>query len=391
MWLFKSLWDLVLVIELLKREEPSESSLADRIRRFFDRSEQRRFREELIDLASSQPGDKKLVRKVIDLVDTFEVTVSDPSDSASINLKGSTKPDETSAQRTLVLIDYVVKNLRESLKRPYYILIDDLDYNWQDTAIQRAFVQALFESLRKLNHSDRLKFCVSLREVIYNSLQLQDRDKYREWIVDVAWSMEDVRAMIVKRVAFVLNCGERNVYGKVFPSNSFQRMYRFTNGFPREMIRLTALSLIKSIEREEKQVSQESMKEAMVAFSNEKLEDAASEWNYRYPRLDIIVKMLRISRREFQVKELEETCLALDEAIEKDGQLRSTLAWLRPLLEDPREVAVVLLRSRVLMSKQSRQALPKMRESVFLHELSIESWLALHPMFIPAVLDVIPD
>src|SRR5262249_12464438 len=144
---------------------------------------------------------------------------------------------------TLGLINSVAKHVNEHLRHTYYITIDDLDLHWTDTPIQNSFLAALFLSLKNFSKPPHLKCLVSMREQIFRSLPLQDRDKFHDWICHVEWGMLDVKEMLTERINKRLGIERSLIWGSVFPAAAFERMWEHTCGRPRELIRLASLCI----------------------------------------------------------------------------------------------------------------------------------------------------
>ncbi len=164
-WLFKTLWDYVLAVEILRRELPDLPTFLVNI---FGGKQKKQARK-LLELSLDDDGTQRtLTQRILELIREVEMTGS----AEGLNLSAKVILDKTAAgpQHLTLLsqINQVAKGLSSQIKHDYFILIDDLDLHWNDSDIQNAFIAALFMSLRKLNKPP-LRFLVAIRDDIYYS------------------------------------------------------------------------------------------------------------------------------------------------------------------------------------------------------------------------------
>ena len=239
-WLFKTLWDYALSLEVLKREYPDSSEMGDWLLSFF----RGRYEKEARKLVSiSQRHKVSLTDRILQLVDEIQFSGEQGGTTATGGVK--LRPANTGSEdstRLLSLVNSVARHLRENLKHRYYILIDDLDLYWDNSEVQNAFIAALFSSLSHISRPPFLKAAVALRENIYNCLPIVDRDKSPDSICKVSWTKNSVKEMVENRVSHKFNATQGEVWSEVFPAHAFDEIYQHSTGRPREVIRLEAVS-----------------------------------------------------------------------------------------------------------------------------------------------------
>jgi hypothetical protein len=384
-YLFKSLWDYVLSVQLLKREYSQNSKVMDMLVGLFrgkDEKEARRLLGMSINDDGSAPS---LTDRVLQLIREVELK----GETQGLRVSGSVKveqPDSREKQLTLLaLVHSVSKTLPSLLKHPYHVLVDDLDMHWHDTPVQNAFLSGLFTSLRKLNNSTSLKFVVALRERIFKRLPLEDRDKLSDWVCRVEWDAPTIRTMIERRVGNALDCRADEVWGMVFPSGSFELLWKRTTGRPREMIRLVTQCVNCAQSSGHNRIGMDDVTTAVRLFSVSRLEDLASDLGHRYPGFDLLVRKMVGWPKEFSSTKIAD--LAVGVWMETEGQVQRPLPyqWAAGYQDRSLDLARILLESGVLMVKQCRKAHPEEFDPEIHTDLRDEMWFSVHPMYAPGL------
>jgi hypothetical protein len=245
-WLFKSLWDYILALEILRREYSTGNQLWDVFKALFrgrHETEARRLLKISID-DTGKPQPTSLTDRILQLVNEVELS----GDVRAVKIAGKTTLRNPTAGPgkelgLLNLVNSVARQIANELKHPYYILIDDLDRHWTGTEAQNAFIAALFMSLRAFSKPPNVKCVVSLREQIYRQIPLVDRDKFHDWVCHVRWDPTSLRQMLEARIRFKFGWPPQDVWGGMFPANSFDHLRLHTNERPREVMRLTSICI----------------------------------------------------------------------------------------------------------------------------------------------------
>lgn len=380
-WIFKSLWDYILTLELLRRELPNRKAFVDMLTNWLRGPYEREARR-LLDISVSDEGNPhSLSERILQLVKEVELgtELAGVKGTAKITLdQGVVNTDQL---KFLGLVNSVSKNITGLLRHPYFILIDDLDTHWTDSPVQNAFIAALFSSLRRLSRPPNLKCVVAIRDQIYRRLPIEDKDKFRDWVVTVTWDSDTLKKMIQKRVIFALTCNESEVWDGVFPQQGFQKMLAHTTHKPRELLRLSMISIEEAIRHGHPSVFMEDIDASTRRFSEEKIEELTSEWSYQYRSIDQLVRRLTGWPPEFPLDKFKDFAYEVAYDIEIGHKLAQNFAWAKGYGEDAIGLAEILLRCGVLLHKPSRTSLPRSYDPYFPEEITANSWFAIHPMY----------
>lgn len=388
-WLFKSLWDYVLSVEVLSREYGKQDGwrvyLDSMIARILGGKEQDDAKRLLRISLGADGSPQTLTQRMIDLIK--EVHIEAGPISVSMGRKG---PDKTGQLKLLSQINSVAKGIGALLEHEYCVLIDDLDLHWVDAPVQNEFIAALFTSLRKMNSPPRLRFLVAMREDIYSRLPVVDKDKVRDAICQITWNKATIKKMIEKRVCYTLNCNMTDIWGNLFPSNGFETMWAATSGRPRELIGLSGLTIETARSNSHTCVADGDMVEAQRLFSTQRIRELASQHRHDYPGLDQLVFRFAGWPKEFHCSKLEEFAENVWVDVDDRKPIASQYSWAGGYATRGGELAEILLRVGVLLIKASRTSRPQplhQHHPVNLHE---DSWFAIHPMY-QAGLDLVGD
>ncbi|MCC7349173.1 MAG: hypothetical protein IT446_01265 [Phycisphaerales bacterium] len=383
--LFRTLWDYVLIIEILSHEHASSGGMVDWIASLFADKDSKDARRLLKITLDDQGNGHTFTERILQLVKEVELS----GDAVGGGVAGkvvlhNANTAGTQQLQLLSLVNAVARKLPGRVSHRYQVLIDDLDQDWNGTPLQNAFIAALFQSLRKLN-SPAIRFAVSMRQAIYRDLELPDRDKLRPAVIPVTWDRSDVKQMIQKRIVSALNCRESDVWTSVFDPAAFDRIWLHTSGTPRELIRIAEMSLDNAFSSHHKRVLDDDVSKAIRTFSQERIEDLESDWSFKYRGMGYLVKFLNGWPKEFPEKKFEDLAVAVASAIEEKKPGSERYSWANGFLEDYHELINVFFRCGVLQLKLSRTDEPRPYNPDGSEELPPDFWLAIHPMYAPAL------
>jgi hypothetical protein len=285
----------------------------------------------------------------------------------------------------LNLIHSVAKKIGEDLSAPYHILIDDLDLHWHDSPVQNAFIAALFSSIRNFNKGGNLKCVVAIRDQIYRRLPLTDRDKYHDWVCHVEWEAPNLQKMIERRLTSKLDVLTKDIWGELLPEGAFTKMYRHSYGRPREAIRLVSLCVNEAQRHGHLRVEPEDLDVAIRKFSDARVTEIASEFGYLYPGLDPVIRKFGGWPKEFPVARLKEITEDIWLETECQEDLAKEYPWAGGYLEDRKGFARILLECGILLYKPNERHEPIVYDLENRPEVTEESWVAIHPVFWPAL------
>ncbi len=385
-WLFTSLWDYILSIEILKREYPQRMVLTNLIEKLFAKREQRQV-DKLLKLAFQDDGTPKqtLTHHMLSLINAIEIDaeLGWAKGKARVEVDNARHAQATSDLEILSLINDVAKFLGKQVQHPYFILIDDLDLHWTGSDLQNAFLGAMFLSMRKLSRTRNVKFVVSLRDNIFASIELEDKDKFRDAVCQVGWDTSSIKEMVVQRLAFALTCPAGKVWDGLFERGAFETLFGHTTGMPRELIRLALCCVDVARRNDHRRVWGEDVVAGIRAFSVERLDDLNSLYKYRFPNLGYVTRRFRGRAKEFDVSVLEEVAFELADEVEKQPSVRHN--WAGGFIERPLELARLLLEIGFLQIKDRRGQRPRTALEYDRDTVNETNWYAVHPMYAPGL------
>jgi hypothetical protein len=375
-WLFKSLWNYVLLLELWTRETSSNQRPALFKKIFSDHKQQKITK--LFDMSFNtvgEPINMSFTHKILRLIEGLEVET--PMVKAKVTLN-----EGKTSYNLLNEINDAVKTMPTLLKHEYYILVDDLDLHWRNEPSQNVLIAALFQTIKKLSR-DKIKILVSIREDIFSKLPLQDKDKMRDKICRISWSIDSLKKMVEKRIVSIVGyCKEEEIWGDIFPSNSFEQMARHSSFKPREIIRLASLCIETSSTKGHKRILESDFSEALIRYSQERIEDLDSDYNYVYTGLAYVINKFYGKSKEFAFESIRAIATELElERMCKEGKSPIPWRWAGCLDSNPNQLAKILMDIGFLQFKTNRTARPENYEPSKHGELGENTWFAIHPMY----------
>lgn len=122
--------------------------------------------------------------------------------------------------------EHLLRRLQKSTDTTVWLLVDDIDAKYVDTPDQQARIGAFFSALRSLAFSvEGLRIRASVRTDVWTNIRgMEDQDKLRQYITDIKWSDDQLRAIFAKRILSYLqrngdktylNWNEQNDYNRV--------------------------------------------------------------------------------------------------------------------------------------------------------------------------------
>ncbi len=381
-WLFTSLWDYVLLMELWARENSRDRNMLDKFISLFRSKDKKRI-EKLFNKTIDDSGNAlSFTDRIIQLIDEISLSI----ENNSVSLSGTAKLNHnniTSQFRFLNEINHAAKELPKKIENKYYVLIDDLDRYWNNEPTQNGLIAALFTSLIHLS-CPSVKFIVSIRKDIYKCLPLADKDKSRDRICNVEWDMSMLQEMIEKRILQKTRFTKQDIWGNLFPSDCFEKLAFYSTQRPRELIRLTSLCIDCAKKNDHKRISKDDIDIAIRDYSAERLEDIASELNHTYPKLEVVFEKFRGKKKEFPFSCIDE--IATELAIEgSDREKLMPWVWAGSFMDRAIELAVLLLDIGFLQIKMNRTAKPEKYLPDKIGVVTKDMWFAVHPMYAPAL------
>jgi hypothetical protein len=380
-WLYKSLWDYILSTEIGGREFPNENSLLAILKNLLRDKNEVQIRK-LLKMSVDDDGKPSTISsRFMRLLQAVELSGEVEAGGNKIELTAKMNPGEPVKQQfnLLGLVHDVASRLGDSIQRPYYVLIDDLDVDWHNEPTQNEVIAAMFSSLRKICRPPYIKSVVSLQDRIFRELPIEHKDKFRDAICDVVWTADSIKEMLEKRIRFVLDVSGFKIWGGLFTADGFDYIWKRTTGKPREAIRFASICLETARREGHSGVSAADMEVAFRKFSAERLDDIGSELNYSYPGFMGFLTHFAGFHKEFPLARVQE---AVDTAILAclDDPKRQ-YQWVRGYEQDHYHIARVLLENNIALFKRSRTDPPRPYDPREHHFDAEGVYLAFHPMY----------
>jgi hypothetical protein len=224
-----------------------------------------------------------------------------------------------------------LKSFQGDGKKTVWFLIDDIDAKYIDDAEHQQKVGAFFSALRSLAFGvSGLRLRASVRTDVWRNLRkMEDQDKLRQYVIDIAWKDDHLKSIFSKRILTYLKREgfqpalkwheARNYYDLfdqvfwgTFTWNSqktepFIPLKFLAGGRPRWMGQLSKLA---GANAGFSRISQTNILDAMRAFGQEKISDIQKEHAHQFSELDKLILSFRGGKREYNryqlIKQIED-------------------------------------------------------------------------------------
>lgn len=383
-WLYKCLWNYVLAVTLLNKEYTIESTLTRVIKDLIRTTDQKQALA-LLKKSMPSPGNSELglTSIMLNLIDEVEIQIKSPV--ASLKVTGSKNTDNSTATKASVLnlVNQVSKSLPRLIENEYLVLIDDLDLHWTNSPSQNTLIAAMFSAIAKFGHGDsKVKFVIAIRDDIYSQLPIENKDKSRDWIIDLGWDKSSLREVVDERMKHIHKVRSGDLWDGLMPQGAFDKLAPFCSNRPRMLIRLIQLCFLVACDNSHDIVTNEDLEVALKKFSLEKLEDLEDEVGPRYPGIKWIVEHFAGKNAELSLSELEKICEELQLNLEDEKVTKpNSVFWIDSYYEDPMKFAWILIDSGFLLVKTNRKARPDSIESEHAFKTLKSPWFAIRPLY----------
>lgn len=380
-WLFKTLWDYVLSIEILKKEYSTETSLWQRLKGLFDDESEKRASRLIRSAYSDGTYKVNMTDRIIQLIKELELSVS----TNGVSAKGKVSFNEPTSNVSTLLndINHIIKEIGNIVANKYYVLIDDLDSYWENDPTQNSYIAALFNSLRKFESEGKIKFVVALREDILSEIPLLDKDKLRDRIENVFWDKGDLKLMLERRLVSVANISYEKVWDGFFDGDYFDYLIKHTNETPRELIRLCELCYLNAVRNGSGYIVKTDIDEALAKFSEEELENLDIQVQYRFKGLrKIVLKLFYGIEKEFDFGRFENKF----EELITDPKLmanNSEVNWIQGF--ETKDAALMLMELGILLHKATRTSRPEKFNMNYQDLLGKDCHFAISSVYAPGL------
>ncbi|UHS63473.1 hypothetical protein HRR99_18030 [Agrobacterium vaccinii] len=225
-----------------------------------------------------------------------------------------------------------LNELMSNKQRHFYVLVDDLDLDWVDPALQYKLIQSLIETIKNFRKLRNVKILAALRSDVYEksiaSIESEGMqpEKYDGIITTIKWNKESLRVLLDKRISLMFKrqySGKTNVkFYDLFPENirslpSFDYLCDRTLLRPRDLIVFINQILDKA--SGSTNISQKTVADVEADYSRKRLDALKTEWRSVHPKADSYISLLSRQTGKNDVRDLAardrllEVCLELAE------------------------------------------------------------------------------
>ncbi len=209
-------------------------------------------------------------------------------------------------QELAQVINLLDTHLLTDANKRHFITIDGLDEDWVDDELRYKLIRALIEAIKKFRRVKNLKIIVSLRTDLLERVYMHTRDsgfqeeKYEDLNVRIAWSTEQIKSIIDKRIGTLFQhqySGRYISFYDVFPKQlrndnktTFDFIVQRTLLRPRDAIAFVNTILEHAVGH--KEISNKVIFDAERAHSERRTQAVYQEWFAEYPKLKICSQLL---------------------------------------------------------------------------------------------------
>jgi len=237
------------------------------------------------------------------------------------------------------VIRLIGEDLFSNERKPYYIIIDDLDRGWVSDKIRYKLIRALIETVKSFRNIPALKIIIAMRtdllETVYNrtiSTGFQP-EKYKDLELNVSWTNEQLQNLLNRRLSYTMEkefTKQEVQFSDVFPEKiggklTFYYMVERTLKRPRDIIEFT--NLIFEEAQDKTELTEKIIRDAEARYSNSRKQSLIYEWKVEHPMLEQYFILLENKPSSFPIavikdSELDELVLKL---IDKDEQQKDPI------------------------------------------------------------------
>ena len=227
-------------------------------------------------------------------------------------------------------IPEVITEALDSLNRPIYILVDQVDELWDPSKESQALVVGLLRAAKEIHEQiSSVHVITFLRSDIFDALQFHDSDKFHSSEERIVWAKNDLQSLIALRARTSTQIsGKRGATDRIwelfFPAtvddkDSFEYLLQYTLMRPRDLIQLCNLCKDKAQNHRHTKIEASDIIEALPQYSKWKLRDLRDEYAVQYPFLErVFLGVFQYSSARLTKDEISELFSPLKEQLLKE-------------------------------------------------------------------------
>jgi hypothetical protein len=175
-----------------------------------------------------------------------------------------------------------------------YLLFDDLDLGWDPKDNnQQLLLNGLFSIIKEYLYRDRVKPLIALRTNILEGLDLPQREKFEGNILQVAWNKSQLEKMLILRLKTYHFLGDNDGFENLFVSKDLiVYMIKKTLYRPRDLLAFCKYVITDASKTGMDKIEEKNILAAESIYSKSRSDALADEWQYLYPKIDLLIKLL---------------------------------------------------------------------------------------------------
>lgn len=215
----------------------------------------------------------------------------------------------------------VIKILGEDFftdeQEKFYIVIDKIDETWVDDNTRFKLIRALIDTIKTFRKVRPVKFLLAMREDLFLTVLGRTRDatiqedKYRDYLLKLRWTDQDLAELAEKRVAHLY----RRTYEKkdagfddLFPSHvgsTTCREWFIARSLKRPRDLIVYMNFCLERATGSTSISSSVVRDSEVQYSQERLAAVCQEWSREYKPLELCLTLLKNKKDGFTHSEIE--------------------------------------------------------------------------------------
>jgi hypothetical protein len=183
--------------------------------------------------------------------------------------------------------------------RPWTILIDAIDDNWDGSQQAVYYLTALMHATLEVNSQvPGMRVLIFLRENMFERVRVVDSEfsRLETSVVGLDWTERQLREMVERRINAPLTTKIElggptwNAFFEDGP-NAHEAVFGFCQGRPRDVLTYCTLALDTAQANGHSRVMLEDLQDARRRFSDSRLKDLSDEYQENYPQISLVLAL----------------------------------------------------------------------------------------------------
>lgn len=216
-------------------------------------------------------------------------------------------------------------------QEPIWLIVDDVDQNFENTESSRARAAAFFVACRQItNVIPELRIRAAVRPNVWTTLKLhfEPLSHVEQYMTDLAWDEQSIRRMLSKRVeGYLVRTAQWESLVDTLPTDSMKRdralialvfedpmpwgkkerpphvvLRTLSKHRPRWLVELSAIAGRDA--KNQRRIMLENILSRLDEFGRRRIQDTVAEFRSQCPQVDEVISALHGGREEFSTDEL---------------------------------------------------------------------------------------